>query len=197
MTALALCLDVVALLLLAHTCVNAALLRRPPQRTQEVAEPVSLLVPMRDEAPHAERCVRALLAQRGLRDVELLVYDDGSTDGTADVVRRVGGEQVEVRTGPPPEAGQLGKPLACARLAAAARGTVLVFVDADVVVAPDGVARAVSLLRSARLQFVAPYPRQLAGSALERLVQPLLQWSWLTTLPVRVAERSPRPSLTA
>jgi hypothetical protein len=31
----------------------------------------------------------------------------------------------------------------------------------------------------------------------ERLVQPLLQWSWLTTLPLRLAERSPRPSLTA
>jgi glycosyltransferase involved in cell wall biosynthesis len=197
MTALALCLDVVALLLLAHTCVNAVLLRRPPQVTETVAEPVSLLVPMRDEAAHAERCVRALLAQRGLADVELLVYDDRSSDGTADIVRRTGGERVDVHTGPPPEAGRLGKPLACARLATAARGTVLVFVDADVVVAPDGVARAVALLRSARLQFVAPYPRQLAGSVLERLVQPLLQWSWLTFLQLRVAERSRSPSLAA
>ncbi|GMA89133.1 hypothetical protein GCM10025868_43830 [Angustibacter aerolatus] len=28
-------------------------------------------------------------------------------------------------------------------------------------------------------------------------MQPLLQWSWLTTLPLRLAERSPRPSLSA
>ena len=31
----------------------------------------------------------------------------------------------------------------------------------------------------------------------ERLVQPLLQWTWLTFLPLRLAERSPRPSLAA
>jgi Glycosyl transferase family 21 len=37
----------------------------------------------------------------------------------------------------------------------------------------------------------------VAGSAGERLVQPLLQWSWLTFLPLRLAERSPRPSLSA
>ena len=34
------------------------------------------------------------------------------------------------------------------------------------------------------------------GSA-ERLVQPLVPWLWATTLPLRLAERSPRPSLAA
>src|SRR5262249_53679813 len=37
--------------------------------------------------------------------------------------------------------------------------------------------------------------RQLAVSAAERLVQPLLQWSYLTTVPLALAERSRRPSL--
>jgi hypothetical protein len=37
----------------------------------------------------------------------------------------------------------------------------------------------------------------VAITATERLVQPLLQWSWLTLLPLRVAEASPRPSLAA
>jgi hypothetical protein len=40
-------------------------------------------------------------------------------------------------------------------------------------------------------------PRQLAESAGERLVQPLLAWSWLSTLPVRPAEHSLRPSTAA
>ena len=31
----------------------------------------------------------------------------------------------------------------------------------------------------------------------ERLVQPLVPWLWATTLPLRLAERSPRPSLAA
>ncbi len=73
----------------------------------------------------------------------------------------------------------------------------LVFVDADVVLAPHAVAASVALLRWAALDLVSPYPRQLAVTPAERLVQPLLQWSWLTTLPLRVAERSARPSLAA
>ena len=47
------------------------------------------------------------------------------------------------------------------------------------------------------LDLVSPYPRQEAESLIERLVQPLLQWTWLTFLPLRVAETSPRPSLAA
>ena len=93
--------------------------------------------------------------------------------------------------------GWLGKPWACAQLAAATDADVLVFVDADVRLAPGAVPAAVALLLAAGLDVVCPFPRQLAVTPAERLVQPLLQWSWLTTLPLRLAERSPRPSLTA
>ena len=61
-----------------------------------------------------------------------------------------GDPRLAVLTGSPPPAGWLGKPHACAQLAAAARGRVLVFVDADVVLAPHAVAAAVELLRGAR-----------------------------------------------
>ena len=37
----------------------------------------------------------------------------------------------------------------------------------------------------------------MAEGFAERLVQPLVPWLWATTLPVRIAERSPRPSLAA
>jgi hypothetical protein len=55
----------------------------------------------------------------------------------------------------------------------------------------------VAVLDDAGLDLVSPWPRQLAGSAAERLVQPLQQWLWGTLLPLRLAERSPRPSLAA
>jgi hypothetical protein len=74
---------------------------------------------------------------------------------------------------------------------------VLVFVDADVRLRPGAVDAAVALLTGSGLDVVCPFPRQEAVTLAERLVQPLLQWSWLTTLPLRAAERSPRPSLTA
>lgn len=194
--ALAVVLDAVAVLLLAQTMANAVLLRRPP-RDAHVAEPVSVLLPVRDEAGRLTAGLRSLLDQRGLAHLELIVYDDASTDATADVVRAVGGDRIRLLAGAGLPAGWLGKPHACAQLAAAATGSVLVFVDADVVLAGDAVAAAVTVLRDRGLQYVSPYPRQLTGSWLERLVQPLLWWSWLSCLPLRLAERSRRPSLAA
>ena len=203
-----------ALLATAHTAINLRRLRVPPASPPPVAEPVSVLLPVRDEVGRVEVCLRAVLDQVGLRTVEVVVLDDDSSDGTADVVRRVAGtvdaperegadqateavRRVRLITGVPLPAGWLGKAHACQQLADAASGSVLVFLDADVVLAPNAVAAAVTLLRWSGLDLVSPYPRQRAESPAERLVQPLLQWSWLTTLPLRVAERSPRPSLAA
>lgn len=183
-----------------HACWNVRRLRVPPPDPPPVAEKVALLLPVRDEAARVEPCLRSLLGQTGVRDLTVTVLDDGSTDGTADVVRRVAGDdpRVSVRTGVPLPAGWWGKPWACSQLAETVPdATVLVFVDADVVLAPQAVAAAVAMLRWAGLDLVSPYPRQVAISAAERLVQPLLAWSWLTTLPLRVAERSRRESLVA
>ncbi|HEX6919696.1 MAG TPA: glycosyltransferase family 2 protein [Actinomycetes bacterium] len=188
----------------AHTAANLRLLRTPPADPPPVGEPVAVLLPVRDEARRVEPCLRSLLAQTGVPDLRVLVLDDGSTDGTADVVRRVAGDdpRLTLLTGAPLPPGWWGKPHACQQLATAALTaeippSVLVFVDADVVLAPHAVAAAVTLLRDSGLDLVSPYPRQVAVSPAERLVQPLLQWSWLTTLPLRLAERSPRPSLAA
>ncbi|OLF18175.1 glycosyltransferase [Actinophytocola xanthii] len=182
-----------------HALLNARLVRRPPPDPPECRERVSVLLPARDEAHRIAPTVRSLLDQQRVPDLEVVVLDDGSTDGTADVVRAVAGGDPRLRvvTGAPPPPGLPGKPHACARLAREARGEVLVFVDADVVLAPHAVAAAVALLREHGLDAVSPFPRQLADDLPTRLVQPLLQWSWLVFLPLRLAERSPRPSLTA
>lgn len=173
----------------AHTAVNAVLLRRPTP-----AEPrsrVSVLLPVRDEERRVLPCLEALLAQGH----EVLVLDDGSTDATAEVVRSTG---ATLLTGAPLPEGWLGKPHACQQLADAAdpASEVLAFVDADVVLEPGAVDAAVALLERLDLDLVSPYPRQQAPGR-TRLVQPLQQWSWLAFLPLRWAETSHRPSLTA
>ncbi len=182
-----------------HQAVNLRGLRRPPVDPPLVTEPVTVALPVRDEAHRVGPTLAALLAQRGVADLELLVLDDGSTDGTGDVVRRVAGGDPRLRLlrGTPPPRGLPGKPHACAQLAAVARGSVLVFVDADVTLAPHAVAAAVAVLRGAGLDLLSPWPRQLADGAAARLVQPLLQWSWMVSLPLRRAERSPHPALCA
>ncbi|MDI6097941.1 glycosyltransferase [Actinoplanes sp. NEAU-A12] len=186
------------LVLTAHTVVNALLLRRP-RRDVSTAERVAVLLPLRNEAGRVTPCLRSLLAQRGVPDMTIHVLDDASTDDTAAVVRALaaepGGERARLLSGTPPEQGWLGKPNACRQLADdAGDADVLVFVDADVVLEPDAIAGAVTLLREAGVTLLSPYPK-IVGAG--RLVQPLLQWSWLTFLPMRGMERSARPSLAA
>ncbi|MBB3082109.1 glycosyltransferase family A protein [Geodermatophilus sabuli] len=188
-----------------HTAVNAALLRRPPERPPPVRRPVTVVLPVRDEEAQVGDCLAAVLAQEALPDLRVVVVDDGSTDGTAAAVRAVADPRVRLVTAPEPPPGWLGKPHACTvgvtsadgRPGDAADDGVLVFVDADVRLFPDAVAGAVALLDRHGLDLVSPWPRPVTGTLAERLVQPLGPWLWMTTLPVRLAERSARPSLTA
>ncbi|MBL1077784.1 glycosyltransferase [Nocardia sp. 2] len=76
----------------------------------------------------------------------------------------------------------------------ASAGT-LIFLDADIRIAPTALASAVSELRRTGAALVCPWPLQLAESAAERLVQPLLCWSWAATLPVPLANRTAFPSM--
>ena len=180
--------------LAAHTLVNASLLRRPP-RDAVTEDRVAVLLPVRNEANRVTPCLAALLAQRGVPNLEIVVLDDGSTDGTASLVEAVAEQHLRLLTGSPPPAGWLGKPHACRQLAdSVPDADVLVFLDADVVLAPDAIAGAVRLRREVGVALLSPYPK-ITGAG--RIVQPLLQWSWLTFLPLRAMERSRRPSLAA
>jgi hypothetical protein len=188
-----------------HAAVNMALLRRPPAVPPVVRQRVTVVLPVRDEERQVAAGLAAVLHQRGVPDLRVVVVDDGSTDGTADAVRSVADPRVRlIQAGEPPP-GWLGKPHACAVGATIAEGMavepeddgVLVFLDADVRLRPDAVAGAVALLDEHGLDLVSPWPRPLTESAAERLVQPLFPWLWATTLPLRPAERSPRPWLAA
>jgi glycosyltransferase involved in cell wall biosynthesis len=168
-------------------------------------ERVSVLLPVRDEARRLELNLWSVLEALSAygRHAELVVLDDRSRDGSRQLAERLISEHPDVRgrvvVGAPLPKGWLGKPWACNQLAALAdvRSTAFVFVDADVTLQPAALGAALSLLRSTTLDLVSPWPRQQAETWSERLVQPLQQWSWLTTVPLRLAERSSRPSLAA
>lgn len=164
-----------------------------------VDEPVTVIVPARNEARRLPPLVADLRAQRGLRRLRVVIFDDDSVDGTTEAARLAAGDDPRVtviRSTAPPPPGWTGKAAACARAYAATDPSgVVAFVDADVRLAPGAVAAAVTVLRDRRAHLLTPWPFQQAGSAAERLVQPLLFWSWFATLPIAVSHRSNRPSM--
>ena len=134
-------------------------LEAPPDAAWAVPVHVSVVIAARDEAAGIEGTVRALLAQQGVA-LEVIVVSDRSTDGTADVVRRLGGADPRVRVIEVtvlPER-WIGKCHACHTGATAAAGDWILFTDADCRLAPDVVARALAAAARERADHVALTP---------------------------------------
>lgn len=151
-------------------------------------ERISLLVPARDEAANLPLTLPGMAAQ-GVGEV--LVLDDHSQDGTADVAAAVGG--VKVLTGAPLPDGWLGKAWALQQLADAARGDWLVFTDADVYWEPGAVAGFVAEVESQGARVGSIFPTQDTRTWGERLTVPVIDEVLLSGLPYPIlhAEVSP------
>ena len=168
---------------------------RTPKATSELLDSVGVVVPMRNEAENVEGIVATLSAQDAPFHFYLL--DDNSEDKTLELLQRftAGDSRFTVIKGAPLADGWIGKTWALQQLYEASSEDVLVSIDADVRLTNDAINKAVTSLRGARLDFLSPYPRQIAHSFGERLIQPLLQWSWLTTVPLRYAEGARQKSM--
>ncbi|MFC9895513.1 glycosyltransferase [Nocardia sp. NPDC127579] len=163
-----------------------------------IVEPVTVCIPARDEADRLPALIGDLRAQLGVADLRVLILDDGSADGTGPAAAAAIGSDprfLMIRSEDEPAPGWTGKAAACARLADLVDTAALVFLDADVRLGPGAIAAAVHELRRREVALVSPWPAQRVGSTAEALVQPLLCWSWATTLPVTVANRTRRPSM--
>ena len=134
---------------------------------------VSVIVPARNEAHNIARCVRSILSAT-YPNLELIVVDDSSTDGTADVARGAiaGDPRARVVTSPPLPDGWFGKQWACATGAKVARGSVLQFTDADTEHGSGLVTRSMNAMRGSRAQLFSVAGRQELGGFWERVIQP-------------------------
>jgi chlorobactene glucosyltransferase len=134
---------------------------------------LSIIVPARNEERTIASCVRSILAS-SYPALELLVVNDHSTDATVRVALDAAGNDPRVRVldAPPLADGWFGKQWACAHGAAAARGAVLCFTDADTTHGPELHTRAVNALRARKADLLSVAGAQEMRSFWERVVQP-------------------------
>ncbi len=157
---------------------------------------VSILLPARNEEAVIGECVRSLLAQ-DYPDFEVLVLDDGSTDGTGAVLAGLAQEDSRLRvlSGRPLPEGWIGKHWACQQLADAATGELLLFTDADTVHHPQALRLGVSALLAERADLMSGFLRQRLLTWGERLTVPTIFWCFFSFLPLVIAHRARAPGL--
>ncbi len=159
---------------------------------------LSVLIPARNEAANIGDCLSSVLScdTDGL-EVEILVLDDGSEDATGDIAAAAGGGRVRVLKGRKLPEGWLGKSHACAQLAEAAGGDWLLFLDADARLEPSALQAARAAAEAAGSGMVTGFPRQHTGTWLERLVVPLMVFTVICHLPVKLVRGSRDPRFVA
>jgi len=146
---------------------------RLPKMPETLTLPrLSVVVPARDEGSTIGRAVGSLLAQ-DYPDLEIVVVDDRSSDGTGDVLRELAAKNprlLVLRVDDLP-AGWLGKNHALWRGAERANGEWLLFTDADVVFAQGALRQAVAYAVAEGLDHLTLAPHLVArGLALRAFV---------------------------
>jgi len=192
----------VALILAAIPCglflVNLLVYRPLRNRKSASLEPISVLIPARNEEKNIRATLTAVLANRDAQ-FEVIVLDDHSTDRTASIVTEFAARDARVRleSAPPLPAGWCGKQHACHVLARLARHPLLVFIDADVRLAPDALARMGGFMSRSGIALASGVPRQELGTFSERLLLPLIHFVLLGFLPMHAMRRTRWPSMSA
>ncbi|MEV5974106.1 glycosyltransferase [Streptomyces sp. NPDC051921] len=164
---------------------------------------VVVVVPARDEAEVLPLSLPSLLAQDYPGRAEVILVDDGSTDGTTvvaeDLSRRHGGLPLAVVRPGEPEPGWTGKLWALRHGMAQARARgpeFLLLTDADIAHEPDSLRRLVAAATGHGLDLVSQMARLRVASGWERLIVPAFVYFFCQLYPFRWINRR-RPLATA
>ena len=156
----------------------------PPDRPVRV----TLIIPARDEAQNIGPCLDAVLAQ-DLPGLRIVVLDDGSTDGTSEILAGYAARGVEVIRGDGGAlpAGWMGKPWACQR---ASRHALLdapewlLFIDADVRLHPRAVSAALGYAIRQDLAMLSGFGTLIMEGFWEQVLQPMVAGLILAGNPI-------------
>ncbi|WP_189036169.1 glycosyltransferase [Streptomyces daqingensis] len=167
-------------------------IRLPPGGEPDWWPSVAVLVPARDEAAVLPSSLPTLLAQDYPGHAEIILVDDGSTDGTGDLALRLARAQpdglpLSVHRPGDPEAGWTGKLWALRHGMSVARertdAEFLLLTDADIAHDPDSLRSLVRAALGARLDLVSQMARLRADSGWERLIVPAFVYFFAQLYP--------------
>lgn len=185
-----------ALTFLANLPLFACLLELDDDSESE--QKASVLIPARDEEDSIAASIAAALESEHL-EVEVIVYDDHSTDRTAEIVQQLASSDPRVRYfagGELPD-GWNGKQHACYQLAQRATNERIVFLDADVRLRPSALARLVHRQEETGVDLLSAFPHQETGTWLEKWIIPMMHFILLGFLPFSRMRSSEHPAYAA
>lgn len=159
---------------------------------------VSILIPARNE----EENIGTLLEQLSALEYsthEIIVYNDHSTDKTESIVKNweAINPNIKLINGGVLPKGWLGKNHACNQLSQAAKGEILLFLDADVSVKKDLIKRSISHFQKYELHLLSIFPKQIVASFGEKVSVPLMNWILLSLLPLSLIRKSKNEAFSA
>lgn len=166
------------------------------QKNKNLSKRVSVLIPARDEGKNLAACLDAVLKQ-GEIVLEVLIYDDCSTDNTPKIIEEY--EQRDARvmavaTAKLPD-GWCGKTFACHQLALKACGEWLLFLDADARLNANAAHSILEDATKRQVSFLSCWPRLVMKSFWERVLMPLLNFVVFTLYPAPLALKRKDASL--
>lgn len=187
-----------ALFALIMTVINLRYWERAAGTVENNNELVSICIPARNEERNITSIVESLLSGT-YQAIEVVVYDDGSSDSTPQHIAALAAKDPRVRpavTSPLP-GGWNGKQHACWRMSEQAKGQWLLFTDADVRFAPTAIERTLATAAKLNAPMVSGFPRELIGTLSESLSVPMIFFILLSYLPFPQMRRSNNPSASA
>jgi len=159
---------------------------------------LSVLIPVRNEEKNISNLLGSLITLP-YDDAEILVYDDGSEDGTAGIIKKyaLNDSRIKYIKGNYLPEGWTGKNHACHILATEAKGDYMLYLDADVTVGNDLLRRAVHYAVKHDLTLLSLFPMQDMKTAGEKIVVPFMFRILLSLLPLFLIRRCSWTSFSA
>lgn len=137
---------------------------------------VSIIIPMMNEETKAKKCVDSLMSQ-SFPNLEMIVVFDKSTDRTEEILKELSNKYAKLRVieSEPKPNGWIGKIWAQTQAVKAAKGQLLLFMDADVTAPhPHVISAAVEFKKANKIDMLSLYPTQKMFSFWEKVLQPMV-----------------------